>query len=681
MLLAIAPCGASGYIFAQNVADTVFAAGEVAIGEVTIYGVRSRTVGRETPPEQTAAREVIPVQTLSGGELQRLSVHSVADAVRYFSGVQIKDYGGIGGLKTVNIRSMGSQHTGVFYDGIELGNAQNGIIDMGRFSLENMESVSLYNGQKSAVLQPAKDFASAGSVYMAARTPEFAGGKKFNIKAGIKGGSFGTFNPAVLWERRLSERVAASFGAEYMYTTGRYRFSYRKKNGYDTTEVRRNGDVRALRMEQGLSGKIEGGEWKTRAYFYGSERGYPGAAVREEPGMFRHQDRQSDASFFMQSSLKKRFGNRYSMLLSAKYAYDYLHYRSDPRLDVTAMYVDNRYRQQEAYFSSAGSIMLFDWWSAGLSADLQYNTLSADLAGFVYPQRYTGLTAATTALHLRRFRLQASVLGTFVSETTRTPDAAAGNRHKYTPAVAAWWRPWKETDLNFRAFYKKIFRMPTMNDLYYTFIGNKDLNPEYTTQYNAGATYAREFGSRWARRMEVQVDAYYNRVTGKIIAMPVSNQFRWTMLNLGLVEIRGVDAALANAWQPGTEWALNTRISYTFQRAQDFTAAANSYHGDQIPYIPLHSGSLVAGGSFRRWGFNYSFIYTGERWNASANIAENREQPWYTHDVSLSHTLTARKKEIRLTAEVNNLLNRQYEVVQCYPMPGTNFYFKITVNI
>lgn len=37
-------------------------------------------------------KEVIPVQVLSGKELKKLSVHSVADAVRYFSGVQVKDY-------------------------------------------------------------------------------------------------------------------------------------------------------------------------------------------------------------------------------------------------------------------------------------------------------------------------------------------------------------------------------------------------------------------------------------------------------------------------------------------------------------------------------------------------------------------------------------------------------------
>ena len=85
-------------------------------------------------------REVIPVQELSGERLQRLNSH--------FSGIQIKDYGGVGGLKTVNIRSMGTNHVGVFYDGIELGNAQNGTVDLGRFSLDNMESVTLYNGQK-----------------------------------------------------------------------------------------------------------------------------------------------------------------------------------------------------------------------------------------------------------------------------------------------------------------------------------------------------------------------------------------------------------------------------------------------------------------------------------------------------------------------------------------------------
>ena len=103
-------------------------------------------------------KEVIPSQTLNGEQLEKLNAHSVADALRYFSGIQLKDYGGVGGIKTVNIRSMGTNHLGISYDGVELGNAQNGQIDLGQFSLDNVEEITLFNGQKSAILQPASDF-------------------------------------------------------------------------------------------------------------------------------------------------------------------------------------------------------------------------------------------------------------------------------------------------------------------------------------------------------------------------------------------------------------------------------------------------------------------------------------------------------------------------------------------
>ena len=57
--------------------------------------------------ERLIPKDVIPAQVLGGRDLQRLSAVSVADALRYFAGVQIKDYGGIGGLKTVNVAQYG----------------------------------------------------------------------------------------------------------------------------------------------------------------------------------------------------------------------------------------------------------------------------------------------------------------------------------------------------------------------------------------------------------------------------------------------------------------------------------------------------------------------------------------------------------------------------------------------
>lgn len=625
--------------------------------------------------------EIIPVQTLSGEMLKKLNAYSVADAIRYFAGVQIKDYGGIGGLKTVNIRSLGSQHVGVFYDGIELGNAQNGVVDLGRFSLDNMSAVSLHNGQKSAIFQPAKDFASAGSIYMTTRLPEFAPDKNDNLRASLKTGSFGVINPSLLWEHKINEQLSASFNTEYLYTTGRYKFSYSKKDGYDTTETRKNGDVSSLRVEGSLFGKLKDGDWKTKLYWYRSERGYPGAAVREEPGRFTHQDRQWDNAFFVQSSFKKSFTDFYSLLLNAKYAYDYLHYVSDPRLDVTTMYVDNRYRQQELYLSSAHLFSILPNWSVNVSGDFLYNCLNADLVDFVYPRRYTGLAAVASSLSLNKIKLQSSLLGTFVRHTTKVENGAASNRQEYTPSFMASFKPFEKQDINLRAFYKRIFRMPTLNDLYYTFIGNKNLDPEYASQYDVGVTYARNFPKGIWRNVEAQVDFYFNQVKNKIIAMPASNQFRWTMINLGYTEIRGMDISAQSGWQVSDSLLLNTRLSYTYQKAQDFTNKSDPYYGGQIPYIPWHSGSFVLNSSYRSWNLQYSFIYTGERYEAVANIPENYSRPWYTHDIALGKNWKVYKKALKSTVELNNLLNQQYEVVQWYPMPGINYKIILQLDI
>ena len=626
--------------------------------EVTIYSNRIQ-------------KKMSPVQILSGKELEKLNVYSVADALRYFSGVQIKDYGGIGGLKTVNIRSMGSHHVGVFYDGIELGNAQNGVVDLGRFSLDNMEVISLYNGQKSAIFQPAKDYSSASAIYMQTRKPIFKGEKKNNLNIGVKGGSFSTINPSLLWEHRFNERISSSISTEYMYTSGRYKFTYAKKDGYDTTAVRQNGDVRMLRLENAFFGKVPKGEWKAKAYLYNSERGYPGAAVREEPGKFRHQDRQWDTNLFVQGSFQNYFKPWYSLLANGKYAYDYLHYLSDPRLDVTTMYVDNHYRQQEIYASAAHLFTIYPWWSM---------SLRADLIDFVYPTRNTILTSAATSFDFNRLMLQASLLYTHVDDNTRTKGANAGTKNKYTPSVIATWQPLTKLPLNVRAFYKKVFRMPTLNDLYYTFIGNKDLKPEYTTQYDVGITFSHTWNNHWLKSLDLQIDGYYNEVDDKIIAMPTSNQFRWTMINLGHVEIRGLDAAIRGEWGFG-KVELSTLFNYTYQKAQDFTDPTSEWYGGQIPYIPWHGGSIILNGSYQTWSCNYSFIYTGERYEAVANIPENYAQPWYTHDFSLSKTFQWGKTGIRVTAEINNIFNQQYEVVQCYPMPGTSFKIKLNVML
>jgi vitamin B12 transporter len=639
-------------------------------------------------------KEVIPVQRLSGEQLKNLSSFSVADAIRYFSGVQLKDYGGIGGLKNVNVRSMGTHHVGVFYDGIQLGNAQNGQIDLGKFSLENIEEISLYNGQKSNIFQPGKDFGSSATVYLRSRTPRFSEGKRYNLRTSVKGGSFDLINPSLLYEYKINDNLSTSVNAEHINSSGKYRYRYKrvfpgtKEVMYDTTAIRKNGDIESVRLEAGLHGTIDRGHWRAKSYFYNSERGIPGAIVNNK---WKNSQRQWDRSFFIQGVFQKSITPKYDLLINAKYAYDHMRYLNP---DTTLMLIDNTFNQRETYISAANKYSITRKWDAVLSADFQYNTLTSDLAGFVYPKRLTSLIALASAADLGKVKMQGSLLATVVNERINSGNTAADDsvkaapdKKELTPAFFVSYKPFKNRNFNIRAFYKHIFRMPTFNDLYYTDIGNIHLKPEFTHQYNLGFQYDKSYSDGLVRQWHLQADVYYNEVTDKIVAVPKgSGQYRWMMMNLGYVEIRGIDVAASTIVEPCKDLFLNIRCTYTYQKAQDFTPRKSeilqkSTWGGQIPYIPWHSGSVIASTTYKSWQLNYSFIYVGKRYHSSANIPAEYEQPWYTNDMTVTKKLKYKSVDFRLSAEINNIFNQDYEVVLNYPMPQRNYKLSLTVEL
>ena len=654
-----------------------------------------------------AMREVVPSQKLNGELLERLSTHTVADALRYFSGIQLKDYGGVGGIKTVNIRSMGTHHLGISYDGVALGNAQNGQIDLGQFSLDNVEEITLYNGQKSAIFQPASDFGNAGSVYIRTREPEFqryggTGVRRYentNLRFRAQYGSSDMLRLSALWEQRLSETVSSSVSAGFLTASGKYKFHYERRypdgtTAWDTTAVRQNGDIHAERIEANLYGRLWQGSWQIKGYLYNSARGIPGAIVNN---VWKRGERQQDLNTFFQAAYDKSIGNKFATRWLAKYAYYNTHYVNR---DSTQLPVDNRYKQQEFYFSTANVLELLPNWSASLSYDFKWNKLDADIWNFAYPTRISNLVSLATAIDYKHLKAQGSLLATFINDSYRryggtgargyeNSSAAANSSfftlhsslQKLTPAVFVNVYPFRGTFFSLRAYVKQSFRMPTFNDLYYTDMGNANLVPERATQYDVGFALNKHFTHGIVRHAEMHFDAYYNTVHDKIVAYPKGQQFRWTMLNLGKVHIKGIDVEAEADLQIGKDWVATARAQYTYQDARDVTDPADSYYNDQIPYIPWHSGSAILGLTYRGWDLNYSFIYAGERYDEQENILYNHMEPWYTSDLSLRYQFMLHRTKFIAQAEVNNLLDQDYEVIVNYPMPGINYALSLTVEI
>lgn len=650
------------------VAGSAFANGE------TQDSVRVHHIQEVVVTSRLISRETIPSQTLGGEELKKLNSLSVADALRYFSGLQLKDYGGVGGIKTVNIRSMGTNHLGIFYDGIELGNAQNGQIDLGQFSLDNVEEISLYNGQRSAIFQPASDFGNAGSVYIRTKAPRFMMGRRYNLLVRAKYGSSDTFRFSSLWEQKLSDHISSSLSTSVLTSSGRYKFRYRRVTedntvAYDTTAVRHNGDIWAFRIEENVRGGIADGYWNVKAYTYHSERGIPGAIVNN---VWRRGERQWDHNTFGQAVFQKSFGDKFSTKALAKYAYYVTRYVNN---DETQIHVDNTYRQQEMYFSTSNVYEILSKWSVSMSYDFKWNKLNANMVDFAFPHRYSNFVSLATALTLSRIQAQASLVEQVVKDHVKY-GASSSSRSTLTPAFFVNVYPFESKLLAVRAFAKKSFRMPTFNDLYYADMGNSKLNPESALQYDLGFVLNKDWKQGIVDHFRLQVDGYYNTVHDKIVAYPKGQQFRWTMLNLGKVHIKGVDAMAEVGLEPAKDWKVTARLQYTYQDARDVTDSNTSYYKDQIPYIPWHSGSAILGLSWREWDLSYSFIYSGERYSQQENILYNHLQPWYTHDMSVVYH--ARRWSARL--DVNNIFSQDYDVILNYPMPKRNYMLTLEYN-
>jgi outer membrane cobalamin receptor len=623
-----------------------------------------------TGAKQNVLRSSTPVQVLNGEALQQLNAQSVGDAARYFAGVVVKDYGGIGGLKTVSVRSLSANQTGVMYDGILLSDAQAGQIDLGKLSLDNLESVSLHNGQPADLLAPARSF-SIGSV-MVLKTNNFPADttNKVNGKLSLKFGSFGFINPSFVINCRHNKHFSSAVNAEWQSANGAYSFKSYENGG--AVSKRNNSDIDAIRLEYNAGIQInDSNRIRFKIYYYRSERGLPGAIVLFND--ISHQ-RLTDKDFFSQATWQKSFSAKSRLLVSSKYAYNYKYYL-DPDYPNTQGRLENIFNQREYYFSGAYEYKPVSALSFAYSSDYFINKLTRTddfVLDFPNPIRNTWLNNLAAEARFNRVEINGNLLYTWQHDKVKTGNPGPGIR-KFSPAIAVSYQPFLFVPLWFRAFYKDIFRTPTFNDLYYTNVGNTSLRPEYTKQYNLGITYKWNLHS-FIETALFSVDGYYNKIKDKIIAIPRQNLFQWTMLNIGTVDAKGIDAVIQLNAKSIKRTVLSVRLAYTFQKALDVTDKNSVLYNTQLPYTPVHSGSISISATSKKISISYNVILSSYRYRLGEPIPENLVKEWATQDVSAIYTFLSKKRSrYKVLLQLNNLFNKQYEIIRYYPMPGFNY--------
>ncbi len=625
-------------------------------------------------------RSTSPMQVLSRKSIQNIQAINLSDAVKHFSGVTVKDYGGIGGLKTISVRSLGANHTSINYNGIAVTDVQSGQIDIGRFSLDNVETISLISGQSDQIFTTARELASASALNIITSNPIFDDGKRANGKVSIKGGSFGLINPAFSGNFKLSDIISTNVNGEWLSSNGEYPYLlYYGKEGVDSSSVERrnNSDVENLRLETALYANFsDRTKADVRLYYYKSERGLPGATIYYNTENYSKQ-RLWDETMFAQGGIEHSFSNKWSVKLSSKYNHGYLRYL-DPTYLGGSGKIDDRFTQSEAYGSASVLYRAFRAISFSASTDISSATMHSSRKSFATPTRLLS-QSALAAKWINEYAIATASVVYLQTHESVVNGTASDNYNKVSPHLSISAKPFDNSDLRIRAFYKNSFRLPTFNDLYYPSVGSRNLKPEDATQYNVGVTYSASI-KEWAPLLKMTVDVYHNEIKNKIVAYPTSNLHQWAMMNFGKVEINGVDATIESALKINAKTNLLLASSYTYQSATDKTDKSKSTYNHQLPYTPNHSGSARALIETVWVDLAYSLIWSGERYYNAYNSPQYQLNGFFDHGITLSKEITSRFGKITMSIEGMNLLNKNYQIVRNYPMPGRSYRANIKLN-
>lgn len=652
--MGVAALGAMALLFPCK----IFAQGDVYVLDTLLVSDK-RSVG-------SSADSSVPLQYMDAEALRRLGVADAGDALKRFAGVTVKDYGGVGGLKTVSVRGMGAQHTAVFYDGVAVGDCQSGQVDLGRFSTDNLGGIRLVIGQPDDIYQPARMYASAGTVSLHTRQWHDNG---MSVKA--YAASFDGYGCSVDGAFTLGRGLKAALSGGYITSGGDYPFTLKNASGMMGAE-RNNSDVESMRGEADLSWSEGAHTLRAKMYGYCTSRGVPGAVIVDNP---LSSERLLNRNFFGQVFYE--YAPSAVLRMKAAFKHNYTFDRN--RIPRQAATVDvNEYRQHETDFSYTvkWSPVAVEGLSMAYSGEFFRNTLETTnkhLLMAARPRRFTALSAVAVRFGTERFCATASLLHTHAEEQASDGDVAP-RRSRLSPSLSLSYNPFGRW-LSLRASYKDIFRLPTFNDLYYIETGNYRLRPEKSRMLNAGVVL--DMPSHGMLKGAVlSVDAYTGSVKDKIVAVP--GVFVWKMNNVGRARLSGVDASLAAhvAWG-GCMMRLDAAYSYMY--AVDDTDGS-VVKGEQIIYTPRHSGSASFAFECPFFDAGYSLVWSGVRYRLPQNIPSNEVGAWHDHSLWISRTTTIGRCKLTARAEAINITDDNYEVVRYYPMPGRNFKFTIMLN-
>lgn len=566
--------------------------------------------------EQAYRNSTQNISIIDKYEIESSGAEDVAEILDLLPSVNIIDYGSYGSTKTVHTRGASNSQVITLLNGRVINTPRDGVADLNQIPLNNIERIEVLRG-------PASSIYGANAVGGVINIITRQGKEKMFTELNIKSGSFLTNSMDFANGWKIGKW-------DYFVTT----------NIIESEGHRDNSDYRKQNYDLRLGYEINSGNKLTfESGYVTSEVGTPGRNSDVDMD-----DRQEQFKNYFDLTWKGSCWEDSKVLLKL--------YQNLDRLEFTeslSPVLDKDTNQTKVYGTD---FQLSQTWfkvfrtSLGLSG--QKNLLNSSTSA----KHDYNLRAAYAETELDLFK-DLSVKGGL------RIDDYSNFENKTSPSASFSW--WFFDKIKTHGLLAKSFRAPTFNDLYWPredwgvwggVEGNPSLKPETATSREIGA------GTLLFDKIEADITYFHNKFKD-MITWAMDDAYWWRPSNVNTAVIKGVETSLT--CQVNKDLKLN--LNYTRLSATD--TATNKW----IIYRPRHQykGSIS-------YNFNDKLNcylagkYLSKRYTTDTNSRFLKS--YFAADANVSYKVT---KFGEITLTVNNILDRDYQEEEDYPMPGTSF--------
>lgn len=596
---------------------------------------------------------------LNQDRIQNKLANDLGQILSLFPGLQIKNYGDVGGLKTVSFRSLGAGHTALVQDFSSVSTTQSGQADLSAFPVDFIERLELITLSPTRTQIPihAK---LAGVVVNVESVHSYSGINPRKIILGTQIGSFDQYEGYLMLQKRAKKWAGTLTGKIRSYG-GNYPYSY--LNGNNTMEERRKNNSL---LEYFGTASVQfspnpNHQFQLRLSGNEYQKELAGAVI-----FYNSNAAQYLNGYGLNAALNHRFQkNRWDVFSSVNFQKNNLQYLDSSYLNSLG-YLDQRFYSNQLDFQSQVSYSI----TGNLGILLGSSLISEELSGkSLSGNPYRNTSESLMGLEWKKIGkilVQIGAQGIFEKR-----DTVLKTQWNLLPALSWSFDLGKKNRIGL--VYRYTCRQPTFSELYYQQIGNTKLRTEKAHIASIRYELSLPFKNGISQTM---VQPFYSYVYDKILAIPTKNLFIWSIQNIGKSDAIGVEFTEL-IQKKIRNHTLGARINYTFQYTQDISDPKGSTYRHILSYSPLHSGSVELDYSWKKLSFFVLTSYLGERYALNQNIPSNLLDAYLLIDFGASYAHLIKNNELTLRFSLNNITNKQYSYINYFVMPGIHFNVRL----